>query len=110
MRALLTLAVAGWLVANAYGARAAGAPPGARLATARMTFEEARRPYARSAYVYSGHVARDGTVRNGGLGCSAFTSVVLHRMRDGDGWLARYDLRVHQWYGHRAAEHFGLVQ
>jgi serine/threonine protein kinase len=74
----------------------------------KMSFEEARKPYLNNKYVYSGHVGPDGKVRNDGLGCSAFTSVVLHRMRDGSEWLERYDLNVHQWYGDKAAEHFGL--
>ncbi len=73
-----------------------------------MSFAEASRPYEGHKYVYSGNVGPDGMVRDGGLGCSAYTSVVLHRMRDGADWLRRYDRQVHLWYGDKAAEHFGL--
>jgi hypothetical protein len=92
-----------------------GAAPPARepageaaLVRPRMSFREALAPYTGYRYVYSGHVGADGKVRNGGLGCSAFTSVVLHRMRDGKDWLRRYDPQVHGWYGEKAAEHFKL--
>jgi hypothetical protein len=78
------------------------------LVKPRLSFEDALAPYAGHKYKYEGYVGADGKVVNGGLGCSAFTSVVLHRMRDGEDWLKRYDRTVHQWYGDRAAEHFGL--
>src|SRR5262249_38091571 len=51
-----------------------------------------------------------GKIQNDGLGCSAYTSVVLHRMRDGEDWLKHYDVKVYQWYGEKAAEHFGLAK
>ncbi len=90
---------------------AAGPPaPATALVHPRLTFAEASRPYERLKYSVSGWVGPDGKVRGAGLGCSAYTSVVLHRMRDGDGWLARYETRVHQWYGDRAALHFGLLK
>ncbi len=106
MRAPSFLALVACLVA----AGAAPPTPCVRLVTARLTFEEAARPYLGQRYEYSGYVGPDGKVKGGGLGCSAFTSVVLHRMRDGEAWRQRYDLRVHQWYGERAAEHFGLAR
>jgi hypothetical protein len=91
-------------------ARAAAPPP--RPATAlvkpRMSFAEASRPYEGLKYSLSGWVGRDGKVRGGGLGCSAYTSVVLHRMRDGAAWLGRYNIKVHQWYGDRSARYFDL--
>lgn len=74
----------------------------------RMSFEEAMKPFTGFAYDYGGHVGPDGKVRGNGLGCSAFTSAVLHRMRDGEDWLRRYDMQVYQWYGEKAAVHFGL--
>jgi len=74
----------------------------------KMGFEEAIKPFTDLKYNYSGYVGADGRVRNDGLGCSGFTSVVLHRMRDGDNWLRHYELMVYQWYGDKAAEHFGL--
>ncbi|MCE9530138.1 MAG: hypothetical protein K8T89_03225 [Planctomycetes bacterium] len=73
-----------------------------------MSFAAAQEPFQKFTYKYNGYVGPDGKVRNDGLGCSAFTSAVLHRMRDGDEWLKAYDPTVHQWYGDKAAEHFGL--
>lgn len=51
-----------------------------------MSFEDAARPYLKEQYAKDGYVDRSGVVRNGGLGCSAYVSVVLHRMRDGPDW------------------------
>lgn len=82
--------------------------PDPRLKRARMTFAAAMRPYAGLKYDLHGCLDREGKAGTA-LGCSAFTSAVLHRMRDGDGWRRRYDSRVYQWYGEKAAEHFGLV-
>ena len=76
----------------------------------KMGFPEAMKPYEGLAYDYSGHVDATGKVIGKGLGCSAFTSIVLHRMRDGDDWLKHYDTEVFQWYGDRAATHFGLTK
>lgn len=73
-----------------------------------MSFDDAVKPFHRYAYDRNGYVDRAGQVRNGGLGCSSYVSVVLHRMCYGDEWLDNYDLRVHQWYGHRIAEFFSL--
>ena len=92
------------------GPGAAPPSPDVRLLRPKMSFAQAARPYQGLRYDLGGYVGADGKVRRGGLGCSAYTSAVLHRMRDGEGWLARYNLSVHQWYGERAAEHFGLVK
>jgi hypothetical protein len=92
---------------------AAAAPPVApspstALVSPRMSFADAIKPFSDYRYNYNGYVGKDGKVRNDGLGCSGFTSAVLHRMRGGEDWLRRYDVRVHQWSGDRAAEHFAL--
>jgi len=57
-----------------------------------MTIDEAAKPFLKERYAKEGDVDLSGRVRNGGLGCSAFVSVMLHRMRDGPDWLKSYDL------------------
>jgi hypothetical protein len=78
------------------------------LTQPRMSYDDASRPYEGFKYNLNGYVAPTGKIVGDGLGCSAFTSVVLHRMRDGEDWLKNYDPKVYQWYGEKAAVHFGL--
>ncbi|MEM7474857.1 MAG: hypothetical protein AAF483_07685 [Planctomycetota bacterium] len=73
-----------------------------------MSFSDAAKPYTDSRYAFEGYVDKSGQIQGGGLGCSAYVSVVLHRMRNGPAWLKSYDLRVHQQYGDEIAKHFGL--
>jgi hypothetical protein len=75
-----------------------------------LSFPKAADPFTKAKYNKDGYVDKSGRIRNGGLGCSAYTSVVLHRMRHGKGWQKPYSLKVHQWYGDRIAKHFGLKQ
>lgn len=47
---------------------------------------------------------------NNGIGCSAFVSAILHRMRDGDKWLSdSYDKTLYQLEGHAIAAKWRLV-
>lgn len=83
-------------------------PPRAALVKSQMSFDEAMKPYADLKYDYAGYIAKDGKAKGKGLGCSAFTSVVLHRLRDGEKWLDGYDATTYQLYGEDAAKHFAL--
>jgi hypothetical protein len=73
-----------------------------------MSFKQAVEPYAHEVYNYDGYVNGKGAVVNGGLGCSGFVSVVLHRMRYGDNWQASYDKKLYQEYGDVIAHRSGL--
>jgi len=88
--------------------RHAGNPGEARLAptgyllpatSCKMSFEAAAEAYYREVYNYDGYVNGRGEVVNGGLGCSGFVSIVLHRMRYGNSWQASYDSKLYQDYG-----------
>jgi hypothetical protein len=83
-------------------------PSEIELVKPKMTFADAMKPYTDMKYDYSGYIDKKGERHGEGLGCSAFTSVVLHRMRDGDKWLPGYDDSVYKLYGEDAAKHFGL--
>jgi hypothetical protein len=74
----------------------------------KMSFEAAVEPYSHEVYNYDGYVSGRGAVVNGGLGCSGFVSVVLHRMRYGDNWQASYDSKLYQDYGDVIARKSGL--
>jgi hypothetical protein len=74
----------------------------------RMSFENAARPYLNVEYRRDGFVDRQGRVQGGGLGCSAYVSVVLHRIQFGAEWLSNYNLKVHQGYGDAIAGYFRL--
>jgi hypothetical protein len=73
-----------------------------------ISFERAIEPYAHEVYNYDGYVNGKGQVVNGGLGCSGFVSVVLHRMKYGDNWQASYDKTLYQQYGDVIARKTGL--
>ncbi len=94
----------------------------------KMSFEKAAKPYSDYGYGKTGYVDFDGKVKYGlksvdkdnkeriekkeasWLGCSAYASIVLHRMRYGYGndWAKNYSLEVHKWFGDQIALHFGL--
>ena len=74
----------------------------------KMSFADAAMPYTGSKYHKAGYVGTSGRATRKGLGCSGYTSAVLHRMRDGADWLETYNLRVHEKYGNEIARHFGL--
>lgn len=84
------------------------APPARQEFSAIQSFQSAADPYSKAAYDREGYVDRSGVIHGNGLGCSAYVSVVLHRMRDGADWKTSYDLKVHQGYGDSIAAHFGL--
>jgi hypothetical protein len=74
-----------------------------------MTFAAAVKNYDSYAYNTDGYVGKTGKVMNGGLGCSAFVSVVMHQMRDGKDFVSGdWDWRLHQKLGKDIAEHFKL--
>jgi hypothetical protein len=73
-----------------------------------MSFKGAIEPYAHEVYNFDGYVNSKGAVVNGGLGCSGFVSIVLHRMRYGDNWQAFYDSKLYQEYGDVIARKSGL--
>jgi len=74
----------------------------------KTSFAQAAKPYSSAKYNADGYVGAGGAIRGGGLGCSAYVSVVLHRMRYGMVWRKHYSLKVHQRYGDVIARNFGL--
>jgi hypothetical protein len=74
-----------------------------------QSFEDASKPYEGQKYKVDGYVDKKGDVQGGGLGCSAYASVVLHRMRWDTKWLEHYDLKVHQHSPEEIAADFSLV-
>ena len=80
----------------------------------KMTLQEAAEPYLKEKYAAEGYVGGDGTVKGGGLGCSAYATAVLYRMRYGKEWLDTYKTdwkarrRPHEWYGDQIAMYMGL--
>ena len=75
-------------------------------------YSEARKEYTDGSLGYDkdGCIKKNGALKGEGLGCSSYVSAVLHRMKYGeDDWLDKYNVQVHQWYGHRIAEHFELA-
>jgi hypothetical protein len=74
----------------------------------KMSFKRAIEPYAHEVYNYDGYVNGKGAVVNGGLGCSGFVSIVLHRMRYGENWQVSYDSKLYQDYGDVIARKSGL--
>lgn len=88
------------------------APEGRTQST--MSFVAAADSYGDQVYKFDGYVAPDGTVKNGGLGCSGYAVAVLYRMQNGTNWKAVYKAdwdkskKPHQWYGDKIAGHFCL--
>lgn len=79
------------------------------LHKALMSFRDASAPYEGTSYnSKNGYVGRDGKIKNGGLGCGSYASVVLQRMRHGKDWLKYYDVTLHYDYGGIMAKKFGL--
>lgn len=74
----------------------------------KMSFKDASIPYSKFSYNKEGFVDGEGKVKNRGLGCSAFVSVVLHRMQNGEQWLESFDWRAHKKTGYELADAFGL--
>lgn len=74
----------------------------------KMSLKDASAPYSKLKYDKDGYIDKDGNVKNSGLGCSAFVSVVLHRMQNGDQWLESFNWTAHQESGSGLASMFGL--
>ena len=77
----------------------------------KMSFAAAVKTYSTNAYNKDGHVDKDGKVVGGGLGCSAFVSVVLYQMREGKDFASRdWDWRSYQKLGKEIAQDFNLLE
>ncbi len=74
----------------------------------KMNFALAHKPFKKLDHSICGYVDDSGRILNRGLAPSSYVSVVLHRMRFGNAWLEKYNIKVHQWRGDQIAAYFGF--